>query len=87
MKFVKRFDFTKTAFQVWIFNLYIHIFIFVFDIYGLSISSVPGTVLGAGDMVVNKTDTGPVLMLLEGETLNKGSEGFEEGEAMGALCV
>ena len=48
---------------------------------------MPGTVLGAGDMVVNKTDTVPVLMLLEGETLNKGAEGFEEGEAMAALCV
>lgn len=32
---------------------------------------MPGTVLGAGDTVVNKTDTDPVAMSLEGKIQNK----------------
>lgn len=45
------------------------------------------TVLGAEDTVMNKADTVPALMSLEGEILYKSAECFEKGEAMGAFSV
>lgn len=38
---------------------------------------MPQIILGAGDTVVSKTDTVPVLMLLEGEILNKVQSGLK----------
>lgn len=47
---------------------------------------MPVTVVGAGDTVVNNTDTVPVPTSLEGQILNKVTS-FDKGEAMEALSV